>query len=73
MYRVNDFVHERTHDGRTYRILVVIYEFTRECLVLKAARKLNSDEVIHTLTELFYSKGKPEYICSDNGVVNAGR
>ena len=62
-----DFVHERTHDGRAYRILVVIDEFTRECLALKAERKLTSDEVIHTLTELFCSKGKPEYIRSDNG------
>jgi putative transposase len=32
-----DFVHERTHDGRSYRILVVIDELTRECLVLKPA------------------------------------
>lgn len=62
-----DFVHERTHDGRSYRILVVIDEFTRECLALNAARKLNSDEVIHTLTDLFCCKGKPEYIRSDNG------
>jgi transposase InsO family protein len=62
-----DFVHERTHDGRSYRILVIIDEFTRECLALKAARKLNSDAVIHTLTELFCCKGKPEYIRSDNG------
>jgi putative transposase len=60
-------VHERTHDGRAYRILVIIDEFTRECLALKAARKLTSDEVMHTLAELFCSKGKPEYIRSDNG------
>jgi len=62
-----DFVHERTHDGRSYRILVIIDEFTRECLALKAARKLNSDAVIFTLTELFCCEGKPEYIRSDNG------
>ena len=65
--RSYDFVHERTHDGRSYRILVIIDEFTRECLALKAPRKLNSDTVIHTLTELFCCKGKPEYIRSDNG------
>ena len=62
-----DFVHERTHYGRSYRSLVVIDEFTRECLALKAARKLNSDEVVHTLTELFRCQGKPEYVRSDNG------
>ena len=62
-----DFAHEPTLDGRSCRILVVIDEFTRECLALKAARKLNSDEVIHTLTELFCCQGKPEYVRSDNG------
>jgi putative transposase len=55
-----DFVHERTRDGRTYRILVIIDEFTRECIALKAARNPNSDEVIHILTELFCCKGKTE-------------
>ena len=34
---------------------------------MEVARKLNSDDVIHTLTELFCSKGRPEYIRSDNG------
>jgi putative transposase len=62
-----DFVHDRTHDGRSYRILVIIDEFTRECLALNVSRKWCSDEVIHTLTELFCTKGKPEYIRSDNG------
>jgi putative transposase len=62
-----DLVHDRTHDGRPYRILVVIDEFTRECLALRVAHKLNNDEVIHTLTELFCCKGKPEYVRSDNG------
>ena len=62
-----DFVHDRTHDGRSYRILVIIDEFTRECLALNAARKWGGDEVIHTLTELFCTRGRPEYIRSDNG------
>lgn len=62
-----DFVHDRTHDGRAYRILVVIDEFSRECLAMECARRLNSDAVIHTLTELFCTHGAPEYIRSDNG------
>jgi putative transposase len=62
-----DFVHERTRDGRSYRIFVVIGEFTRECLALKVACNLTSCEVIHTLTQLFCCKGKPEYIRLDNG------
>jgi putative transposase len=62
-----DFVHECTHGDRTYRILLIIDEFTREYLALKVARKLTSNEVIHTLTDLFCSRGRQEYICSDNG------
>ena len=36
-----DFVHERTHDGRTMRMLTVIDEFTRECLAIHVARSLS--------------------------------
>lgn len=62
-----DFVHDRTHDGKAFRTLVVIDEFTRECLAMVCARKLNADAVIYTLAELFCSRGVPEYIRSDNG------
>jgi putative transposase len=62
-----DFVHDRTYEGKAYRILVVIDEYTRECLSMVCARRLNADAVIHTLTELFCNHGTPEYIRSDNG------
>src|SRR5262245_8481344 len=35
-----DFVEDRTHDGRRYRMLNVIDEFTHECLAIRVARKL---------------------------------
>ena len=35
-----DFVEDRTHDGRRYRMLNVLDEFTHECLALRVARKL---------------------------------
>ena len=60
-------MHDRTHDGKAFRTLVVIDEFTRECLAMVCARKLNADAVIYTLAELFCSRGVPEYIRSDNG------
>src|SRR5271155_3752936 len=41
-----DFVKAMTHDGRALRILVVIDEYTRECLVLRVARRLGSLQVI---------------------------
>ena len=62
-----DFVACRTHDGRPVRMLTVIDEFTRECLAIRAARRIRSDDVIHLLTELFALNRAPEHIRSDNG------
>lgn len=47
-----DFVQDRTHDGRVFRMLCVIDEFTRECLAIRVERKLNSRDVLDTLGEL---------------------
>lgn len=62
-----DFVMDRTHDGRAFRMLTVIDEYTRECLDIVVGRKLRSTDVIETLAELFISGGLPEHIRSDNG------
>ena len=62
-----DFVMLRTTAGRAARILVIIDEYTRECLSLTAARGFRSQEVLDQLYDLFISRGIPEYIRSDNG------
>jgi len=62
-----DFVHHRTDDGRAFRTLNLIDEFTRECLAIRVKRKLNSTDVIDVLTDLFILKGVPAFIRSDNG------
>ena len=62
-----DFVQGRTHDGRVFRMLCVIDEYTRECLAIRVKRKLNSRDVLDTLGELFVRHGAPEHIRSDNG------
>ena len=62
-----DFVKDATSDGRSFRVLTVIDEYTRECLALKVARSLKADDVQECLMELFVSRGLPEYIRSDNG------
>jgi transposase InsO family protein len=62
-----DFVQDRTIDGRAFRILVIVDEFTRECLTLRVARKLSSWDVIECLAELFVSRGLPNHLRSDNG------
>jgi transposase InsO family protein len=62
-----DFVTARTHDGRSFRGLTVVDEFTRECLAIDVARKLKSDDVLERLSWLFATRGVPSYIRSDNG------
>ncbi len=62
-----DFVHCRTDDGRAFRMLNILDEFTRECLAIRIRRKLNSLDVIDVLTGLFLLRGIPAYIRSDNG------
>lgn len=62
-----DFVHERTHDGKALRLLTIVDEYTRECLAIDVARKLNSENVLERLAELFVNRGVPEHIRSDNG------
>jgi putative transposase len=62
-----DFVAARTHDGKPIRMLTVIDEYTRECLAITVARGLKSDDVLHTLTDLFVEHGPPDHIRSDNG------
>jgi hypothetical protein len=44
-----DFLTERTEDGRQLRILVVIDEFTSECLAIEVARSFTARDVIMTL------------------------
>ena len=62
-----DFVMDRTHDNRRFRMLTVIDEYSRECLAIKVARKLNSQSVLECLADLFTKYGPPDHICSDNG------
>ncbi len=62
-----DFVHGRTREGRAFRMLVIIDEYTRECLSIDVARKLNSEDVLEQLAWLMVMRGVPNHIRSDNG------
>jgi putative transposase len=62
-----DFVEDRTHDGRRFRMLTVVDEFTHESLAIRVSRKLKAVDVIDTLADLFILHGVPGYIRSDNG------
>ena len=62
-----DFVADRTHDGRAFRMLNIIDEYTRECLAIRVRRNLSSEDVQACLTELFCARGVPVHLRSDNG------
>ena len=62
-----DFVEDRTHNGRKFRMLNVIDEFTREFIAIWIDRKLRSTDVIDVLSDLFILPGVPGHVRSDNG------
>src|SRR6202789_3801418 len=62
-----DFVSARTHDGRSVRLLNLIDESTRECLLIRAERRWSSAKVIGALADVMVWKGVPEHLRSDNG------
>jgi len=62
-----DFILARTSDGRAFRILAILDEYTRQCLAILVARHISAQEVIDQLFYLFLFRGLPEHIRSDNG------
>jgi transposase InsO family protein len=62
-----DFMIDHTADGRAFKILNIIDEYTRECLAILVARKIKNQDVIDLLFQLFIIRGIPEHIRSDNG------
>jgi transposase InsO family protein len=62
-----DFMTARTADGRAFRILNIMDEYSRECLGILVKRHITSNDVIEVLSTLFITVGIPEHIRSDNG------
>lgn len=62
-----DFMTARTADGRAFRILNIMDEYSRECLCILVARHITAYDVIEVLSTLFITVGIPEHIRSDNG------
>ena len=62
-----DFVTDHTEDSKTFGILNIIDEYTRECLTTLVERKIKADDVIDQLFNLFVFRGIPDHIRSDDG------
>lgn len=62
----NDFVHNKFSNGRSYKMLTVLDEFTRRALAVTARTRMGADVVLEALYPLLLRHGTPEYIRSDN-------
>src|SRR6516225_11210108 len=68
-----DFVSDRFADGRWFRILTVVDQYTRECLCLHADRPQTGEKVVEQMQLLSALRGKPESITTDNGSEFVGK
>lgn len=68
-----DFVSDRLADGRWFRILTVVDQYTRECLCAYADRSQTGEKVVEQMKRLVALRGAPESITTDNGSEFAGR
>lgn len=62
-----DFVHDKLSNGRSYKMLTVLDEYTREALGVAVNTRMGSAEVLEALYPIILKRGKPDYIRSDNG------
>ncbi|GAB5375148.1 MAG: hypothetical protein AcusKO_16100 [Acuticoccus sp.] len=62
-----DFVSNQLSDGRRFRVLVVVDDFSRECLALVVDTSLSGARVARELDGLIARRGKPLVVVSDNG------
>ena len=69
-----DFVSDKLADGRSFRILTVVDQFTRECICLEADRSMTGAKVAAALTRASEERGgTPASITCDNGSEFASR
>lgn len=62
-----DFISDAFTDGRRFRVLAIVDDFTRECLALVADTSLSGARVTRELDAIIARRGQPTTIVSDNG------
>lgn len=62
-----DCVVARLSNNKPFKCLTIMDEFTRESLCIRVERNIRSQDVLEVLSTLFYERGCPKYIRSDNG------
>lgn len=62
-----DFISDQLFDGRRFRALTVMDQFTRECLVIHADQSIKGADVVEIMDQLIILHGIPTRIQTDNG------
>ena len=60
-------MHDRTHDGKAFRILNIIDEYTMVCLAIRVKQRFNHRDDFDLLMDFFCESGVPVHLRSDNG------
>lgn len=68
-----DFLTDALGTGRSFRVLTIVDDRTRECLALEADRSLPGSRVVQVLEQVVAQRGRPTVIVSDNGPEFVGR
>jgi len=62
-----DILFDRLADGRPFKTLSVLDEFTRECLGILVAFSIHAEDVILFLATILQQRNAPVFLRSDNG------
>ncbi len=62
-----DILFDRLADGRLFKTLSILDEFTRECLAIHVAPSIRAQDVIAILQHTMQQQGRPQFLRSDNG------
>jgi len=62
-----DFVSDNLFNGRRFRSLTVVDNFSRECLAIEVAQNIKGEQVVAVMNRLKYIRGVPKSIRVDNG------
>ena len=62
-----DFVHDQLSDGRRFRCLTIVDEFTRQSLAIVVDHSIGGIGVVRTLEALLGERSKPRVLITDNG------
>jgi transposase InsO family protein len=62
-----DILYDRLADGRLFKTLSILDEFTRECLAIHVAPSIRANDVVAVLQRTMQQQGHPQFLRSDNG------